>query len=479
MLKRFSVVLALTLAAPLLSACGDNAADKQAAKDNRPFTLLAEADVATARTLEDTALAGNPAWDLLESLTTEIGPRLAGSPANARAVEWALDKFKTLGFDKVWTEPVTIHAWKRIDAEARILSPYPHEFAVTSLGLSTSTPGAGIEGEVMQFKTIADLQAAPADAAAGKIVFISNRMQRTRDGSGYGPAVAARSNGASEAGKRGALAVIIRSIGTDSHRLPHTGAMRYAKDDTTRIPAAALSNPDADILENALRRGKPIRLYLKIINQDLGEVETVNVIGQLTGSEKPDEVVVIGGHLDSWDLGTGAIDDGAGVAITMAAGHLISQLETRPRRSLRVIAFAAEEIGLYGGRAYAKAHESELGNHIIGAESDFGAGRIYALSPKVAESALPVMAEITRVLAPLGIEAGNNDGEGGPDMSAMSRKGVPMAGLRQDGTSYFDLHHTADDTFDKVEKAALEQNVAAYAAFSYLALQYDGRFDGK
>ncbi|MFQ5535706.1 MAG: M28 family peptidase [Sphingomonadales bacterium] len=432
----------------------------------------------TASGLRDAAMKGSRAWEVLESLTTGIGPRLAGSENDARAVEWAVRKFHELGYDRVWTEPVKLNGWRRIDAEAAILAPYPHKMAITSLGLSTSTPETGIEAEVAHFKTIEDLMAAPADAAEGKIAFISNRMERHRDGSGYGPAVRARSLGASEAAKRGALAIIIRSIGTDSHRVPHTGAMRY-EDGVTKIAAGAISNPDADILVHVLERGGPVRIRLKLLNEDLGPIVTANVIGEITGREAPNEIVLIGGHLDSWDLGTGAVDDGAGVAITMTAGHMIGALPRRPRRTIRVVAFGAEEVGVYGGKAYAAAHEAELIEHVMAAESDFGAGRIYALAPKVADAARPAMAEIAEILSPLGITLDPKEGSGGPDVGPMARQGVAVASLRQDGANYFDLHHTADDTLDKVDPAALDQNVAAYAAFAFLVAEYPGRFDDK
>lgn len=459
----------------VLAACGqEGATDGQPAPEAPVY--FEPGAVAAAEGLRDSALEGSGAWTLLESLTTEIGPRMAGSENDARAVQWAIAKFHELGYDKVWTEPVQLDGWRRIEAGAAILAPYPHDMAVTSLGHSTSTPADGIEAEIVHFETLEALEAAAPDAAEGKIVFISNRMDRARDGSGYGPAVRARSGGASEAVRHGALALIIRSIGTDNHRVPHTGMMRY-QEDTPKIPAAAISNPDADILVNVLARGEPVHVRLTLINEDLGPIQTANVIGEITGRETPDEVVVIGAHLDSWDLGTGAIDDGAGIAITMAAGRMIGGLTQRPRRSIRVIAFGAEETGLHGGRAYAARHQDELSGHVMAVESDFGAGRIYALAPKVAPNARPVMAEIAGILSPLGIELDKVEGRAGPDIGAMARKGVAVASLRQDGTKYFDLHHTADDTLDKVNPADLDQNVAAYAAFAYLAAEYEGRFD--
>lgn len=473
MLARFVALLGAFF---VIAACDQDAAGGKSPATEPAARIFDPATETTAAALRDAAMAGSGAWDILESLTTEIGPRLAGSENDARAVVWAVNRFKALGYDRVWTEPFTIEGWRRVAAAAEIVSPYPHHMAITSLGRGASTPDGGIIAEIAHFETLDDLKAASREAVSGKIVFISYRMERHRDGAGYGKAVVARGAGASEAAKRGAVAIIIRSIGTDSHRLPHTGGVRY-EEGVARIAAGAISNPDADILVRILQRGAPVRVHVRIINEDLGTVETANVIGEITGAGAAEEIVLIGGHLDSWDLGTGAIDDGAGVAITMAAGQLIGALATRPRRTVRVVAFGAEEIGLFGAKAYAEAHQDELGRHIIAAESDFGSGRIYQLAPGIGEQALPAAAAIARLLEPLGISLGDNDGGGGPDITFLRQAGVAVASLRQDGTVYFDLHHTADDTLDKVDAADLDQNVAAYAVFAYLAAQYDGRFE--
>lgn len=469
-------IIVAALALGLLS-CGEETGEAAKEEAEAAVTNLIAAEAkAVAVGLREGAIAGSGAYALLESLTTEVGPRLPGTPADARAVAWAAAKFEALGYDKVWTETFTMPGWARVSAAAEIVSPYPHKLVITSLGGSVSTAPEGIEAEVAHFATLADLMAADAGLVEGRIVFISNRMERSRDGSGYRPAVVARGDGPSEAAKKGALALVIRSIGTDNHRLAHTGGLNY-QDGVPRIAAAALSNPDADVLVRQIERGQPVILRLKVLNRDLGTIETANVIGEITGREAPHEVVIIGGHLDSWDLGTGAIDDGAGVVITMAAGALIGELEEPPRRTIRVVAFGAEEQGLFGARAYFEAHKDELEDHIIGAESDFGAGRIWAFRPGVAAAALPVMREIWRILEPLGIEFGESTGFGGPDLMPLQAAGMAILGLRQDGTDYFDLHHSADDTLDKVDAKTLDQNVAAYAAFAYLAAEYEGRFE--
>lgn len=297
-------------------------------------------------------------------------------------------------------------------------------------------------------------------------------MERFRDGAGYGPAVIARADGASLAAVKGASAVLIRSIGTDSHRFAHTGQMRY-RPDIVKIAAAALSNPDADQIDRMLKRG-PVRLALDI--QTTAETGTsYNVIAEVTGSERPDEYIIIGGHLDSWDLGTGAVDDGAGVALTAAAADLIRQ-HARPRRSIRVVFFGAEEQGLTGARAYAAAHEDNIENLIVGAESDFGAGPVWALASWTGQSALPAIDAMMQVMSPLGIVRHDKPAYGGPDVGQLRLKGMPVMDLKQDGTDYFDLHHTPDDTLDKVTKEHMRQNLAAWVTFASIAANWPGSF---
>jgi len=425
--------------------------------------------------LRDQSLKSSLAYDLLESLTTEVGARMPGSPQDKLAVQWAKKKFSTLGFDKVWTEPVKFNPWMRGEESARIISPFNQNLHVTALGLSVPTPEKGVEAEVIHYETVEKLIAAPAGSAEGKVVFISRKMQRHRDGKGYGAVVKARAIGAIEAAKKGAIALVIRSVGTDSHRLPHTGMMRY-EDKVNKIPAGAISNPDADLLLRVLKRGKPVTLKLKLLSKRLPEYTSHNVIAEMTGFSLPQEKVVIGGHLDSWDLGTGAVDDGAGVAITMAAAKLIGDSKQRPKRTIRVVLWANEEQGLVGAKAYARVHQDDLANHIVGAESDFGAGKIYGFASKVDPINQSRVEQMARLLKPLGIEyLGNNAGPG-PDLIPMARLGMPVFSLKQDGSDYFDLHHTADDTLDKVKPENLAQNVAAYAVFAYLAANSEHKF---
>ena len=438
-------------------------------------TRIPEAALANAVQLREQALQDKTAWQVAESLTTEIGPRLAGSEADMRAVRWAEAKFKALGYDKVRLEPVSFPKWVRRAESGAVLGEFAQPLHLTALG---GSPGGTVEGEVVRFPDLAALEAAPAGSLAGKIAFVDYTMQRARDGNGYGPASRIRSRGPSAAIRAGAVGYVMRSAGTEQHRYPHTGVTRF-DDGLTPIPSAALALPDAEQITRLLTRGKPLRIRLALDCGWDGTAESFNVIGEITGSHRAlrDEVVVIGGHLDSWDLGTGAVDDGAGVAITMAAGHLIGRLPKaqRPARTLRVIAFANEEQGLYGGKAYAAQYKPAVAQHQLEAESDFGAGRIYGFNTSAAPHAQAAAAQIAEALKPLGIEALAKGGPG-PDVGPIAAEGAAWAWLGQDGTDYFDLHHTPDDTLDKIDPAALAQNAAAHAVFAYLAAAADGGF---
>lgn len=438
-------------------------------------TRIPDAALAAAAQLRTQALADGTAWQVVESLTTEIGPRLAGSEADARAVAWAKAKFEALGYDKVWTEPVTFPKWERRGERAEVLGAHAQPLAVTALG---GSPGGTVEAEIVRFPDLAALEAAADDSLAGRIAFVDYRMERARDGSGYGPGSRVRSRGPSAAIRKGAVAFLMRSAGTDSHRNPHTGITRF-DDGLTPVPSAALSVPDAEQLARLAARGS-VRVRLALDCGWNGEYTSHNVIGEITGSrtagrDMRDEVVLIGGHLDSWDLGTGAVDDGAGVAITMAAGHLIGGMKQRPARTIRVVAFANEEQGLHGGQAYAEKHADAVARHQIVAESDFGAGRVYAFNTSAPAHAQAAEAQIAEALEPLGIGL-SDKGNAGPDVGPIAARGAAWAWLAQDGSDYFDLHHTPDDTLDKIDPQALAQNTAAYAVFAYLAAQADGDF---
>jgi hypothetical protein len=440
-------------------------------------TTIPDAAVKTATQLRDKALHDDTAMQVTTSLTTEVGPRLAGSAADQRARDWAVAKFKALGYDKVYTEPVTYPLWQRRSEHGAIVAPFPQPLALTALGYSAGTPRGGLTAEVVKFDTLDALKVAAPASIRGKIVYVGYRMQRAKDGNGYGMGSAVRTAGAVLAQAKGAAGYLLRSAGTDAQqRAAHTGVTGF-RDPAKAIPAAALSNPDADQLERVLGYGKPVSVRLDLDCGIVGEYTGANVIGEITGRKHPEQVVAIGGHLDSWDLGTGAIDDAAGVAIAMAAGKLIGDLPRRPDRTIRVIAFANEEMGLWGGRAYADKHAGEVARFQLGTESDFGAGKIWRMSASVKPSSRDAIAQIAAVLAPLGVEYDSTrPGGGGSDLSQMHAKGMAALSLTQDGTKYFDWHHTANDTLDKVVPAELAQNVAVYAAFAYMAAQADGVF---
>ncbi|MFB9372859.1 M20/M25/M40 family metallo-hydrolase [Algimonas porphyrae] len=415
--------------------------------------------------------SGTQGYDIVEGLTTEVGERLAGTEAEARARDWTVAKFKEIGLENVRVEPFTIPGWERGVETAAIISPFPQEMLLTALGGSVATPAGGITSDIVYFPTFEDLEAAPMGGLDGKIVFISGRMEKAPDGAGYGPANRKRQSGATEAGKRGATAVVIRSVGTDSHRFPHTGQMRYA-DDVAPIPIAALSAPDADQLERILERGETVRMALNIQPRATGDMPSGNVIGEIVGSERPEEIVLIGAHLDSWDLGTGAIDDGAGVGITAGAAQILIEQGLRPKRTIRVVAFGAEEVGLLGGFAYRDRHADDLDKHVLATESDFGAEPPYEVLLGVTEGD----AVIREVAAALNLPIGTRGTNGGPDIGPMARRGVPTMRFQQDGTDYFDLHHTPDDTLDKIDPDDIAENVAAFALMAWRAANAETDF---
>jgi Peptidase family M28 len=436
-----------------------------------PLAKAQQSDAAVARQLRDAGLKDRWGYHFVESLTTIIGQRLAGTPAEARAALWAEKTLKAAGFDEVHRESFPMTAWLRGREEASVVSPAPQHLVVTALGGSVATPPQGITAAIALFRLYSDLLAAPPGSLKGKIAVVTQRMPRVMDGSSYGAANPIRRRGPSEAAKRGAIAYLHRSLGTDDHRLAHTGATNYVAD-APRIPAAALANPDADQLERLAARGT-VRVHLVLTPRTDEHAQSWTVSAELRGSERPDEIVLIGAHLDSWDLGTGAIDDGAGDAIVAGAAHLIAQLKTRPKRSLRVVLFGAEEMDV-SGPAYAKAHHDEAPHIALAAESDFGARKIYAFLAPVGAAKTGFVRTLADTLAPLGIFLAREPAlRSGDDIAPLHKLGVPVIAMRQNGLDYFDIHHTADDTFDKINPAELDQNIAAWAAMAYLAAQSD------
>lgn len=448
------------------------------------YTIIPKDLANNAVLLRERALLDNLSVDLVESLTTEVGPRRVGTEGDKRAIAWATEKFKTLGFDRVWTEEVPIaHGWERGEISAEIVSPYQQNLVLTALGYSVGTNG-DLLGEIVEFATFDDLLAVPeGDSLRGKIAFVSYSMADyvpppgASPMAGYGQGTRARGQGHVEAAKRGAEAIVIRSVGMDNNRNGHTGSGYGYQDDVKKIPYAALSAPDAILIQNMLARGKPVTLKLNMTSAITGPIVGENVIGEITGREGSDRYLVLGAHLDSWDEGTGAIDDGAGVGSMMAAAAMIGQMEQRPRRSIRVLLFAAEEIGLVGVREYARAHANEIDAHLLGAEVDGGGGRINMLTSGVGDQSVPVVREMVKLIAPLGVSWNDaNDAVGASDMSVLGRAGMPALNFSQNSNDYFKYHHTPNDTFDKIIPEDMRYLTAAYATMFYLAAEMDVDF---
>jgi len=443
--------------------------------ETSPASPLTPAALAEAHALRERALADDTAYDLVRSLTTEVGPRLAGSPGDARAIDWAVRNLKALGFANVRAEPVTVPRWVRGEARAEIVAPWPQQLKVAALGGSVPTPEGGLEAEVVPVASLDELKAQPRERIEGRIVFFTRRMERSRDGAGYSKTVPPRGSGAAEAAALGAVAMVMRPAGTSAGRTPHTGAQRVSSG-VPPIPAFALSNPDADMLERQLGTGQPVRLRLASNSRWEAEAQSANVIGEIPGRSLKDEIVLLGAHLDSWDLGTGAHDDATGVGIITAAAKLIGESKQRPRRTIRVVFYANEEFGLSGAKAYAAAYGDAAERHVLGLESDLGGFRPWGLSARVGPDRLPLVRAMQSVVEPLGIAYQGSEAYGGADLGPMRELGMPVMDIKTDAGPYFDLHHTQEDTFDKVDPDLLRLNVAAFAAIAYLAAEAEGGF---
>ncbi len=453
--------------------------------DSRSGPTAIPAEVAaSAVALRDRALEDNLSVDIVESVTTEVGARRMGTEGDRRVIAWAQAKFEELGFDRAWTEPVELdRGWERGAATAAVLEPFAHDIVVTALGYSVGTDG-DLVAEIVEFPTYDDLLAVPeGDSLKGKIAFVSYSMPEyvnPEDGSNrgaYGEGTRARGKGRVEAAKRGAEALIIRSVGTSHNRFGHTGSGYNYEEDVPKIPAAAVSAPDAMLIQNILRRGEPVVFRMNLTSRFLGPQMSANIIGEITGREDPDRFVVLGAHVDSWDEGTGALDDGAGIGSMMAAAAFIGQMNQRPRRSIRVILFSGEEIGFYGVNAYIEKHRDNIDAHLLGAEVDTGGGRANTLSSRVGENALGLVREMHKLVEPLGIRFNDaNDVHAQSDMSVLSKAGMPALHLLQNSNGYFMYHHTPNDTFDKIIPEDMRYLTAAYATLFYVAAELDVDF---
>lgn len=401
------------------------------------------------------------AWDFVEGITTEVGQRQAGTEAEARGRAWAVAWLKRNGFENVADEPFMMPTW--IPGEpgrAEIVSPFPQSLAIAPLGDTASTGPEGITAEVVMFRSVAELQAAPEGSLKGRIAFVSNAMTRTQDGSQYGFAGPTRWVAAGIAAQKGAVATVIKSVGTDDHRNPHTGGTDFPEG-VKPTPAGALSNPDAANLERMFRRagGKPITMKLVLTPRFLGETRSGNVVGEIVGRNPALPPVLLACHLDSWWLGTGAVDDGAGCAIIAAAAKSVGAVG-QPLRTIRVLMAGAEETGLWGSAAYSKAHIDEP--IAVGLESDFGADRVWRFDSNFRESNPALHRKIALAVARFGVSSGTDVAGGGADLNIVRDQKGALVDLQQDGTRYFDLHHTPDDTLDKIDIVQLRQNVAVW-----------------
>lgn len=446
-----------------------------------PVRAQDEATIAAAERTRDAALAGNIALDYVTQLTTRFGPRPAGSPAETAAAQWAAGYMREHGFQNVRIQAFPLVGWERGEESASIVGPNPQPLVVAALGHSPGTPAGGIEAEVVRFTSLEDFQAVPDGAMAGKIAYVdAGQLIPMQSGAGYGPLTRIRGAGPAIASRKGAVAFIMRSAGSDEHRMPHTGTTRYVNG-VVPVPAFALSAPDADQLSRLVGYGQPVRVRLSSTAHTY-QTTSHNVIGDLPGRSRPQEVIVLGSHMDSWDLGTGAIDDGAGGAITIAAALAIAD-HGRPDRTIRVILYGSEEVDQptntgNGGGAYLRSlSDEELANHVFTGESDFGADRVHTLNLPAGAQTGHFVDAANRVLYPIGVlRSSDPETEGGADIGPIVAAGVPVFGLKQDGLRYFDLHHTADDTLDKIDPEQLSQNVAAWAGLVSLVANSDVDF---
>lgn len=425
--------------------------------------------------VQKAALSSDYGYSRTEHLTDNIGPRLSGSPQFQKAAEYVAQQMRDLGLD-VTMEKVMVPHWVR-GVESAELTEFPgqtvnttQKIVLTALGGSVATSEAGIVAPVVVVRDFDELHALGREKVSGKIVVFDEQFDERMAAEGfgldaYGQAVEYRTNAPSEAAKLGALAALVRSAGGGAYRLAHTGATHYAKD-VPRIPAAALTAEDADLMQRLVSQGE-IKMHLTLTPRTLPDAVGWNVIGDLKGSEHPQQVVILSGHLDSWDLGTGAIDDAAGVGIALQAMQAIKSLGLRPSRTMRVIAWANEENGLKGGLTYASDHKADLGNHYAAIESDLGAGHPVGVFFAGDASLKKTLEPVAKVLEGSGAGLTYRTDETGSDLIPMGVEGVPTFAPMQDNRTYFIYHHTAADTFDKINLHEFQENAAVLAVLGY------------
>ena len=440
-----------------------------------PPVPYSEQTLSELRALQQAAMNSDYAYRQVAHLANNIGPRLSGSPQAAKAVEYVAGELRALGLT-VTLEKVMVPHWVRGEETAALVG-FPgqaenteQKIVLTALGGSVATPAGDLTAEVVAVRDFAELERLGRAGVEGKIVLFNYPFDQRiaaqgRGGEAYGQAVVYRGNGPIAAARLGAVAALIRSVGGAAYRLPHTGATRYV-DDVPKVPAAAVTAEDADLIAALTPQG-PVQMRLRLTPQTLPDAESYNVVADLKGSEHPEQVVIVSGHLDSWDLGTGAIDDGAGVAVSMEVANLVHRLGLHPRRTIRVIAWMNEENGLMGGKTYALDHAAEMGDHFAAIECDLGADHPLGLNIKAKLGTKPLLAPVAAVLQDAGAGLlALSDGTGS-DLHGLEEAGVPTFSPIQDSRTYFNYHHTAADTLDKINPKELAETAAVMAVYAY------------
>src|SRR6184192_3137918 len=438
-------------------------------------TVFSPQTLADLKRLQQVALSSDYAYKQVTHLANNIGPRLSGSTQAAKAVEYIASQLKAIGCE-VQLEKVMVPHWVRGEETAALVQ-FPgqadntmQKIVLCALGASVATPANGITADVIAVRNFDELKALPRDKVAGKIVLFDYRFDKQmaaqgRSGEAYGEAVVYRGDGPSAAARQGAVACLIRSVGGADYRIPHTGQTKYA-DDAPKIPAGAVTAEDADLIVDLEKQG-PAKMKLVLTPQTLPNVESANVIGDIKGSEHPEQIVIVSGHLDSWDLGTGAIDDGAGVAVSMEAANVIQKLRLKPKRTIRVIAWMNEENGLAGSTQYAKDHEKDWANHFATMETDGGAGHPIGLNIKAKAEVKAMLKPVAAILQESGAGMLSLAEHAGADIEPMEKAGVPAFAPIQDSRFYFNYHHTPADTLDKIVPKELAENSAIVAVWAY------------
>ena len=469
-------VRVITLVVLVSLSCIGQTSTAQLSRPPQPSPVQYSPQLVTEiKKIQQAAFESDYAYRRLAHLSNNIGARLSGSAQAQQAVEYVAAELRKLGLE-VQLEKVMVPHWVR-GAETADLTEFPgmapgttQKVVLTALGGSVATPNDGVTAEVVVVNNFEELQALGRERVAGKIVLFNAKFdQRLADngfaGPAYGQAVVYRGIGASAAARLGAVAALNRSAGGADFRLPHTGALRYA-DDAPKIPAASIATEDADLLAHLTSEGK-VRMHLVLTPQTLPDAVSYNVIADLKGSEHPEQIVIVSGHLDSWDLGRGAIDDGAGVVMAMQTAQLLKQLRLRPKRTLRIIAWMNEENGLMGGRTYFNNHKTDIANHFAAIEADLGAGHPMGFYAAGKPEILTLLQPLAVILQTQGAGVTRAAEETGSDIGPLGAAGVPTFAPIQDSRTYFNYHHTAADTLDKVNPKELQENCAVVAALAY------------